>query len=691
MSSAYIASQNPSPVTSFINTGSPLGFTVAAENQSNQVVTGYTGTVGFTSSDSAAVLPANSTLVSGLGTFSATLQTPGSQTITATDTVTSSITGTTGSIAVRGLVVTSFSTTPGGFVITFNKPFNPSTVALYTEDATSDDSMLVTLNSQVSVRGSLVLNSPTSPTQITFVKTASISPLGTFNPTNGLLAAGNYTVTLRSYSSGNGFQDMLGSALDGTDEGTPGNNYVFTFAVSTPPPAVGIPDFARGPSNTDAVFLPSGIGNGNTFNLIYTNPAMAPSTGTATVTFSTTSATLQTNIQNALNALAQIGTDANGNPNAVVSVLTNGGGGSNVAVTFQNPAFMTATGQLLSSTTSGVTVALQTINVANNIAGDGIPVALSNGQHVTSGSFTLQYNPALLNITGAVSKISGASFTVSTTINSTTSATAVISLSSPSSISTATSAITLGSLVATVPFSALSSYGSQQLLHFSAEQLATTSNSNISVTSQDAVQVLAFFGDVNDTGLPFAEDGAAAVIGEVAGEIPNTVTQTLPGFGTFPDLDPVIIGDVALQGTVNSTDTGAIEPRANRSAFNDPVAARGTGGSGRDLGQRSVPGDLRSLWPGQRGTQQRRRAAQPRRGPQCQPQHSRLGWVAGLGLQLGNGGRGTGGGRRLQQRPQHRRRAHHPDGQPELEQHQLQLQRRRQFFDGGPQSRRHRC
>jgi len=47
-----------------------------------------------------AVLPANSTLTNGTGTFSATLNTVGLRTITATDSVTASITGTSKTINV---------------------------------------------------------------------------------------------------------------------------------------------------------------------------------------------------------------------------------------------------------------------------------------------------------------------------------------------------------------------------------------------------------------------------------------------------------------------------------------------------------------------------------------------------------------------------------------------------------------
>jgi len=65
--------------------GTAFNFTVTAQDQFNNTATSYGGTVHFTSSDGAAVLPANSTLTNGTGTFAATLNTGGNQTITATD------------------------------------------------------------------------------------------------------------------------------------------------------------------------------------------------------------------------------------------------------------------------------------------------------------------------------------------------------------------------------------------------------------------------------------------------------------------------------------------------------------------------------------------------------------------------------------------------------------------------------
>ena len=89
--------------------GSAFNFTVTALDQFNNTATTYAGTVHFTSSDGAAVLPANSTLTNGVGTFSATLNTAGSRTITATDTVSASITGTSAAITVTAIAVTTFT------------------------------------------------------------------------------------------------------------------------------------------------------------------------------------------------------------------------------------------------------------------------------------------------------------------------------------------------------------------------------------------------------------------------------------------------------------------------------------------------------------------------------------------------------------------------------------------------------
>jgi hypothetical protein len=86
--------------------GSPFSFTVTAYDLFGNVATGYTGTATFSSTDVAASLPSPATLTNGFGTFSATLNTAGSQTITATDAA-NSVAGTSAAITVTipGFVV----------------------------------------------------------------------------------------------------------------------------------------------------------------------------------------------------------------------------------------------------------------------------------------------------------------------------------------------------------------------------------------------------------------------------------------------------------------------------------------------------------------------------------------------------------------------------------------------------------
>jgi YVTN family beta-propeller protein len=113
--------------------GTSLSFTVTALDQANNVVTGYTGTVHFASTDPRATLPGNSTLTNGTGTFTATLRTAGSQTITGTDTTNPSITGTSDAIVVSPAAATHFSISapasiaagaPFSFTVTALDPFD---------------------------------------------------------------------------------------------------------------------------------------------------------------------------------------------------------------------------------------------------------------------------------------------------------------------------------------------------------------------------------------------------------------------------------------------------------------------------------------------------------------------------------------------------------------------------------------
>jgi hypothetical protein len=94
----------PLPVTA----GVAGSFTVTAEDVYGNLTPGYSGTVCFSSSDRQAVMPGNSTLSNGVGTFSATLKTVGSQWLTATDAGNAALTGSQTAISVNPAAAVRF-------------------------------------------------------------------------------------------------------------------------------------------------------------------------------------------------------------------------------------------------------------------------------------------------------------------------------------------------------------------------------------------------------------------------------------------------------------------------------------------------------------------------------------------------------------------------------------------------------
>jgi hypothetical protein len=129
-----------SGVASSVVAGASNSVTVTAKDSYANVVTSYTGTIRFTSVDTQASLPSNYTFVSGdsgAHTFSGVIfKTVGNQSITATDTVTSSVTGLQNGIAVTAALSMAF-TTP-----TASSYINLSNVTSYSASGTC------TVNSQ---------------------------------------------------------------------------------------------------------------------------------------------------------------------------------------------------------------------------------------------------------------------------------------------------------------------------------------------------------------------------------------------------------------------------------------------------------------------------------------------------------------------------------------------------------------
>jgi hypothetical protein len=100
----------PSPQTAGVSSN----LTVTAKDAFGNLTPSYAGTVHFTSSDAQAVLPADYAFQAGdngVHTFTATLKTAGTDTITATDTATSSIHGTQSGITVTATAPVSLTVT----------------------------------------------------------------------------------------------------------------------------------------------------------------------------------------------------------------------------------------------------------------------------------------------------------------------------------------------------------------------------------------------------------------------------------------------------------------------------------------------------------------------------------------------------------------------------------------------------
>jgi ELWxxDGT repeat protein len=95
---------------STVTAGNPLSITVTALDPYNNVATGYTGTIHFSTSAKSSVLPANYMFISnnqGVHAFSVTLKTAGNQSVSVADTVTKTLTGQTS-------VTSEFPTLAGG-------------------------------------------------------------------------------------------------------------------------------------------------------------------------------------------------------------------------------------------------------------------------------------------------------------------------------------------------------------------------------------------------------------------------------------------------------------------------------------------------------------------------------------------------------------------------------------------------
>ena len=170
----------------------------------------------------------------------------------------------------------------------------------------------------------------------------------------------------------------------------------------------------------------------------------------------------------------------------------------------------------------------------------GIPISLMAGTStggVTSGQFTLTFDPTLLTVTGVtvdpnLAATNGATLTLDGSSNL-AAGLAVIDFSA-TAVTANSTGIVLGGLTATVPSAAL--YKSKDLLHFSSVSL---NNGAIAAVGADAVQVVAFLGDASGDGYITSADAV---------DVENVAGGSDAGFAAYRLADPYIIGDLSGDG-----------------------------------------------------------------------------------------------------------------------------------------------
>jgi hypothetical protein len=181
-----------------VTAGTPFSVTVTALDAFNNLASGYTGTVQFSSSDNQSMLPANYTFTVGDGgahTFAngVTLIRAGSQTVTATDTVNISINGSAAVSVVAAPAVSFAIAAPAG--VSSGTPFDVTITALDSYG-----------NTDVNYQGTVTFSTSDSdpgvvlPADYTF--TATDAGMHTFAGGVTLITPGDQTISATDSVSG---------------------------------------------------------------------------------------------------------------------------------------------------------------------------------------------------------------------------------------------------------------------------------------------------------------------------------------------------------------------------------------------------------------------------------------------------------------------------------------------------------
>lgn len=200
------------------------------------------------------------------------------------------------------------------------------------------------------------------------------------------------------------------------------------------------------------------------------------------------------------------------------------------AVTLGLPDFARGYGQVVNVPASGAT---------------GIPLTISRGADLTNVAFTLQYDPALLTISGAT-KGPGVAADAVLNVDTSTAGLLVISLSSSTQLSFFNAPFTLVNLTASVPETA--PYTEKQRLTIAGATVNSVGGP-LPVVTDNAVHVAAYFGDVDASRSYNSADLPA---------LQRVLTGSNSGFGSYRNADPLLLADLSADGALRSDDASLV-------------------------------------------------------------------------------------------------------------------------------------
>ncbi len=238
---------NPGPVSTFkfdtipatATVGTQFNIAVSARDAFDNITTGYTGSVHFTSTDSQATLPADSPLTNGVSLFNVTLKTTGLRMLGARDTANPNINGNSAGINVQAApppVINSFTPQSGSVNANVTITGQNFTTAVEVDfNGIPCPPGTFTIDSDTQIRAKVPVGAGTGPITI-ITPGGSVSSTTNFTVTNTpptITSAANTTFTVGSLGSFNVTATGLPTPVISISGGVLPSGVAFTFDSQT--------------------------------------------------------------------------------------------------------------------------------------------------------------------------------------------------------------------------------------------------------------------------------------------------------------------------------------------------------------------------------------------------------------------------------------------------------------------------